>query len=484
MKLRNFRIIISGIILIGFLSGYFFNIEPYTFFTSLIAKVQFYPAFIPVYKKTVIGIVFILLILATIFLGRIYCSLLCPLGTLQDCLISISRKKRRSYIKASLLIRYTIPLLTILCSFFGITLLLELTEPYSIVSRLLSYITSLNITFFDKDSIILVSAIFISFIIVILLSVFRGRLYCNTICPTGAILSLLSYLPVFGIRINSKKCTSCRKCETICKAECIDIQNKKIDSSRCISCFNCIDVCKTKAIYYGLNKKKTCTVNSKELKQKMINSNRRDFIALFGVGIITYPISRLHLASSSKIPVIPPGSLNLKHFTENCTSCHLCITQCPTKVLKPAIFEYGFSNFMKPYLNFKYGACDYNCNICTQICPAKAILPVTLSEKQRISIGLAYINKKLCIPYVNGTACAACDEMCPTGATSMIKLKNGLPAPVINEDLCIGCGACQKACPVTPVKAINVTARKIHKKIEYKPLIKQDTPKQDEDFAF
>ena len=485
MKLKTIRIILSAIIFIVFLSGYFFKIEPYTYLTALIAKLQFYPTFIPVYKKAVLGTVFIILVVLSIFLGRIYCSLLCPLGTLQDCFISLLGRKKRSYVTISLLIRYTIPVLTIVCSIFGISLFLELTEPYSIMSRLLNYITSNDIHKFDKNSLVLASAIFISFLIVILMSIFRGRLYCNTLCPTGAILSLFTYFPVFGISIDQKKCTSCGKCEYICKAECIDIQKKKIDTSRCISCFSCIDVCSSKAIYYGVNKKADCINNNKlKNKKQKYNNARRDFIALFGLGILTYPVSRLLPAQSAKIPITPPGSLSIRHFTEHCTSCHLCMTQCPTKVLKPSMFEYGISNFMKPYLNFKYGACDYNCNICTQICPTKAIEPLTLKEKQKISIGLAHINIKLCIPYVKGTACAACDEMCPTGATHMIKLKNGLPAPVINQDLCIGCGACQKACPVSPIKAINVTARKIHTEIKYKPIIKQTTPKKDQDFAF
>ena len=54
--------------------------------------------------------------------------------------------------------------------------------------------------------------------------------------------------------------------------------------------------------------------------------------------------------------------------------------------------------------------------------------------------------------------------MCPTGAVYMIHT-NILPAPKVNNDICIGCGACQKACPTKPVKAITVTAREVHTEI-------------------
>ena len=199
---------------------------------------------------------------------------------------------------------------------------------------------------------------------------------------------------------------------------------------------------------------------------------------------MTYPFSKLLHAKSTAKPIVPPGSDSIKHFTENCTACHLCVSQCPTKVLKPSLLEYGIAGIMQPRLDYNVSYCDYNCNKCSKICPTKAIKPVSLNEKQNISIGLASIDENICIPYAKGTACAACDEMCPTGATRMIKYKNGLPAPKVEKDICIGCGACENACPVVPKKAITVSSRAYHTKIDPLKSTKNNTKDDIKDFAF
>ncbi|OGV21124.1 MAG: hypothetical protein A2X47_05735 [Lentisphaerae bacterium GWF2_38_69] len=315
---------------------------------------------------------------------------------------------------------------------------------------------------------------------IIILSLLRGRYYCNSFCPTGAILSLFSWFPLFAVRMNKDKCVSCGKCLQSCKAECIDVKDKRIDSSRCVACFNCMDKCNFNAISYSIFKKS----KSSEENPKGRQTNRRSVISLIVLGILTYPFSRLLHSKTSALPIVPPGSDSIKHFTENCTACHLCVSQCPTKVLKPSLFEYGIAGLMQPRLDYNSGYCDYNCNICNKICPTKAIKPLSLSDKQNISIGLASIDESICIPYAKGTACAACDEMCPTGATHMIKYKNGLPAPKVDNDICIGCGACENACPVAPKKAIIVTSRAYHTKIDPLKSTKSNSKDNINDFAF
>lgn len=479
MLFRVLRIFLSGLFFVAFLSGFIVHFHLFESISFLIASWQFFPAVISITKSGFLVAALIVILILTILFGRIYCSTICPLGTAQD-FFGVFSKKKRKFSSPSLLMRYAIPLISILFFVFGISVLIEITEPYSILSRSVIYVSGLSGYELKGDAFHIGIISLIIFCAIIVLSFFKGRYYCNSFCPTGAILSLFAYFPVFALRINKNKCVSCGKCVQFCKAECIDTKTKKIDNSRCVSCFNCIGKCNFKAIDFSLFTRP----KPSDITSKAIFESRRSIISLIVLGILLYPFSRFLHAKNSNLPIVPPGSGSIKHFTENCTSCHLCVSQCPTKVLKPSLFEYGIAGFMQPKLDYNSGYCDYNCNICNQICPAKAIKPVSLSEKQNVSIGLASIDERICIPYAKGTACAACDEMCPTGATHMITYKNGLPAPKVDKDICIGCGACEKACPVLPDKAIIVKSREIHTQIDPLKSVNKKSKDNIQDFAF
>jgi ferredoxin len=463
--MKQIRIVISGIVLIVFLSCFLFAGDFFNSLLSFIASYQFFPSLIKVIHTGTVTISVILIPIVTILFGRIYCSTICPLGTLQDSSSWLNRNKKYTYRKQNLFFRFAIPLISIILFFFSIPLIIIFIEPYSIVSRaanffLVSFGNRVNIEV--PFLILLVSGIILSLILT--LSFFKGRLYCNSICPVGAVLSIFSRIPLFfSFRIDKSKCKSCGKCEKNCKAECIDLKNKTIHSSKCVMCFNCLSICKNNAVKYSANG------FEKEKEKEKYNYSRRNFLSLGTISLLTYPVSKLFPQKSKIIPVTPPGSTGLKHFTESCTACQLCVTQCPTGVLRPSFFEYGLTGIMQPHLDFNYNSCDYNCVVCLKACPNGAINPLPLSDKRMISIGNAKIDKNICVVYKNETACAACDEMCPTGATHMIDYKNGLPAPTVNTNMCIGCGACEHACPTKPKKAIIVESFAEHKKIKALP---------------
>ena len=489
MNLRIIRILISFPVLVLFVFGLLYPGALFLDkFSSYLTDSQFIPSFIKLYKSGILGIALILIPIITIFFGRIYCSTICPLGTIQDCFILIG-KRRFKYYRIKPLYRYGIPLIAIVLFLVGIPLFLIEVESYSLAARLINTMTNL------PEGYYLLSFSFIcfiasTFIIIVLLfmSIFFGRLYCNTLCPTGAILSLFSFSPLLSVRLNKNNCISCRKCETTCKAGCINSESHTIDSSMCISCFRCISTCNNKAVKYGFKKRKRLVGNKCTPIETKKQFTRKDFLQLTAIGILGYSASKLiPFRIPKKIPFTPPGSKGLKHFTETCTACHICISKCPSKVLRPALYEYGIGGIMQTTLDFNVASCIYNCNLCSLACPNGAILPVSVKEKQKISIGTSAINKKICIVYKDKTACAACHEMCPTGAVYMIHT-NILPAPKVNNDICIGCGACQKACPTKPVKAIIVTARNIHTKITGLPIEKGFNPVsmdgENTDFAF
>jgi len=348
--------------------------------------------------------------------------------------------------------------------------------------------------------------------LVIWLSVWKGRLYCNTVCPVGTLLGLVSKKSLYQVRFDAG-CNQCGKCMFVCKSQCIDIKKREVDFSRCVGCANCIKSCDKNAIRYALS-----PAHKPELNEKQTNISKRYFIAgsvLFIAalgGLSTFKLfaqpltrrgqhhrhrrrsmikGRLHDISNGKgklelipsHPVTPPGSINQNHFTGACTACHLCVSSCPTGVLQPSLFEYGFFGMMQPHMDFDVNFCNYECTRCAEICPNGAILPLTVEEKLTTQIGIVRFEAKNCIVVIDETACGSCSEHCPTQAVRMVPYKGELTIPEIIPDICIGCGACEYACPVTPYKAIVIDGHLEHA-FAQKPEVEELEEKPLEDFPF
>ena len=170
-------------------------------------------------------------------------------------------------------------------------------------------------------------------------------------------------------------------------------------------------------------------------------------------------------------------------FKDLCTGCHLCVTQCPSQVLRPAGMEYGFDYLLKPHMSYLNSYCNYECTVCSEVCPTHAIRPITKEEKVTTQVGVAHFFINRCIVHTENTDCGACSEHCPTQAVQMVPYKGTLTIPQVNPDLCIGCGGCESICPVRPMRAIIIKANDVHKQVE-KP--KQEEVKEIEvtDFGF
>jgi ferredoxin len=154
--------------------------------------------------------------------------------------------------------------------------------------------------------------------------------------------------------------------------------------------------------------------------------------------------------------VTPPGSLGIKHFTDTCTACHLCISACPTQVLQPSIFEYGIMGLMQPYMDYVTNYCNFDCVICSEVCPTGAILSLTMEAKKTVQIGKVNLIIDNCVVKTDNTACGSCSEHCPTQAVRMVPYTGDLTIPEIRPEICVGCGACEHACPTRPFRAIYV----------------------------
>ena len=471
-----------------------------------LAKIQFLPALLALNLAVVVG-----LVLLTLVFGRIYCSVICPLGVMQDVVSWVSgRRKKKShrfgYSPEKRWLRYGVLAIFIVACVAGVGSLMALLAPYSSYGRIAQnilqpiYILGNNAlawmaerinsyAFYSRDVWLRSMPTFLiaaaTLTAVATLAWRSGRTYCNTICPVGTILSFMSRFAWFKVAVDEKKCNTCGLCSRSCKSACIDFKNHSIDYSRCVVCGDCIDTCHKQAITYAhhshhatwhpteaVHTEPTDTANS-------INASRRSF--LLGAAIAT--VSTALAQEKKKVdgglaeitdkqapkrdtPLTPPGSLSAQNMAQHCTACQLCVAECPNDVLRPST---DLKKLMQPTMSYERGYCRPECNRCSEVCPAGAIKPIKHEDKSSIQIGHAVWIKKNCVPVTDGKECGNCARHCPAGAITMISLnpndETSPKIPAVNTSRCIGCGACENLCPARPFSAIYVEGHEVHRYI-------------------
>jgi ferredoxin len=467
-----------------------------------LAKIQLVPAILAVNTVVIVA-----LVLLTLLFGRIYCSVICPLGIFQDGISYISgrrkgKKKRFRYSSPKTWLRYSVLVLFIVSIVAGISIIVSILDPYAAYGRMASnffapvYRLGNNLlaliaervgsyTFYSTEVWIKGWLTFgiaaITLIVVSILAWRHGRTYCNTICPVGTFLGFLSKFSLFRLTFNEEKCTKCKACERGCKSSCIDVKSMNIDHSRCVTCFNCIEKCKFGAINYApvkIGKKKE--VPKEESTQNIENDteglSRRSVLSVLGMMAVagTVKAQQLHVDGGlaeiedkkipeRKTPVVPPGALSVENMKSKCTACQLCVSACPNNILRPSN---KLTTFMQPEMSFERGYCRPECVECSQVCPTSAIKPITAADKSALAIGHAVWIKENCIVNRDEVQCNNCEQHCPTNAITMIDRDPGfsdsLKIPVIDTALCIGCGACEHLCPARPFSAIYVEGNVRH----------------------
>ena len=474
--LRKIRITLASIVFILCAALFLDGSGTVSSWFGWLAKLQFLPALLALNLAVVI-----VLIVLTLIFGRAYCSVICPLGIMQDGISHISsmRKGKQARFRWSpevKWLRYSILALFIIALVTGLTSVAALLAPYSAFGRIATSLV--------RPALPTAIIAGVTLLVVGVLAWIGGRTYCNTLCPVGTVLSFFSRFSLLRPVIDADKCRNCRACEHKCKASCINIDNHEIDYSRCVDCFNCLDSCRFGALHYRMAREgKACGasgtvqdnagVSTEEGKH---NAGRRAFISSSVIAATAialeaqekkvdggYAAVTAKKAPERTNPIVPFGAVSLRHFHQHCTRCQLCVSQCPNDVLRPST---SLDRLMLPEMSYENGWCRPECTKCSEVCPAGAILEITPEEKTAIHVGTASVDLDLCVVNRDNVHCGNCARHCPAGAIMMVRKnpddENSLRIPTVLEDRCIGCGACEFLCPSRPYSAIHVNGRIDH----------------------
>ncbi|RYZ65840.1 MAG: 4Fe-4S binding protein, partial [Proteobacteria bacterium] len=308
---------------------------------------------------------------------------------------------------------------------------------------------------------------------------FIPRFWCRVLCPLGAFLGVFARFALFGMEKDHAKCTDCNLCLVHCQGADSPQGGVKWRQDECHMCLNCETACPEDVIKFRFLPNRKSTIVKPD-------TDRRTVLATAAAGAAFIPLARV--ADSIDVNyhprvIRPPGAVEERAFLERCIRCAECMKVCPNNALHPALFEAGIEGLWTPILIARIGYCENSCVLCGQVCPTGAIQKITEKEKlgqgvAPVKIGTAFYDHGRCLPWSMQTPCIVCEEFCPTSPKAiwveeveapvrdskygpegaqpaMLTVK--LQRPHVDPSLCIGCGACEKVCPVQDQPAVYVT---------------------------
>ncbi len=372
-------------------------------------------------------ILFFVLIIFTVLFGRLYCSIICPLGILQEFL-ALLRGKKANTPHINYGFKYILSAITFGALIGGSTILIRYIEPYTMFGSAFS-ITILGLVF--------------TFTILAIVY-YKNRFFCTNICPVGAILGLIAKYSINKIYIDKENCVSCGMCAKACPSGCINHKEKTVDNEICIKCFKCISICRKNSIKYGFLKEKVDFNPSRRQVLRTIGA-----IAFLSAGYAAGVKFTKKITNKIKSIILPPGAISADRFVNKCLNCNLCVQNCTNNIIQKAD-----KNFEVVHIDYIKGKkhCKFNCNKCSEVCPSGAIKKIDKKEKQNTRIAMATVISEKC------QKCGICSYSCPKEA--IIYEDNN--TAYVDKTKCIGCGLCKASCPHD---AIEIFAIKEQEKI-------------------
>ncbi len=453
------------------------------------------------------------ILIPTFFLGRFFCGWICPLGTLNHFFGNLKSERKRGLQRLELnrykkwqTLKYYVLTAALVSALFGGSLLAAM-DPISLTIRSLtvSVLPALNYAFnatfgaldhlpglrFATDiAEFILKATLLSFkqpyfrqgfflglvfLAILIFNLRITRFWCRALCPLGALLGVLSRWSLLGLEKNPGHCEDCNRCLLHCQGGDDPIPNAPWRKAECHLCFNCVADCPEASLRFKFLPALQNTV-------EVPNLQRRRALASVAAGAALLPVLRstAGLAAEADPRLIrPPGSLDEKNFLARCIRCGECMKVCPTNALQPTLAQAGFEGLWTPVLAPRIGYCEPSCVLCGQVCPTGAIWEITQAEKgwlpatatknaKPVRLGTAFYDRGRCLPWALATECIVCEEWCPTSPKAIylrpadVFDRDGKPKqvrqPYLDADRCIGCGACEFACPVKGQPAVYVTS--------------------------
>jgi len=436
-----------------------------------------------------------LMFVFSIILGRFFCGWICPLGTVID-LITNKIKKTALIGLFKTPLKYYLLLTLLFTALFNVNLS-GILDPMAILIRALTFFiyplfgyvfrggwTGLYSLIGDsrdniepayrflRDYILpfretFYSLAFISFLLLIFilfLERYEKRNWCKNLCPLGTLLGILGRFSLFR-RLPGKLCSDCGSCKDICPT---GFDTEILQKNDCILCMDCALKCNYQRIKFKFrwpgNK------NKAERAEKLPVYERRVFVGGLLSGFFFSRVFAFRLPSQSEKLLRPPGVTDENDFQKKCVRCGECMKGCLRSALYPDYFRSGPYGLFMPVVIPRLGYCEYNCNLCGQICPTGAIPNLPLENKKNGIIGHAVIDKNHCLPYAKKMNCIVCEEHCPIPEkairSEVVEEKDYtgkkviLKRPYIVDELCTGCGICENKCPLEGKPAIEVFSKK------------------------
>jgi len=390
----------------------------------------------------------LLTVVVTLVFGRVWCGWFCPLGAILELFGRKGRKLRWQGLRQW---KYVILFSILVLAIFG-SLAFMYFEPITILVRGITSIFKPIVEYVqleDKEAFSLPGInwwlIAIPFVLVLGLNFVEKRFWCRYLCPLGALVGLGSKFSWIKRRVNQISCVQCGDCAALCTMGAISSERDfTSDPAECIMCMDCAPPCPKTAITFE--------------RGEMLGWNnefdpgRREALVTLGTGALAVGLLALDVGSvkAAKNTVLRPPGAQGDDFLDKCIRCDQCIEGCPNHALLPAVFEGGWDAMWTPIMNaFEGGACDYDCNLCGQICPSGAIPPLTLDEKRKAVIGIAQVDFDVCV------RCMDCLENCPYECFEEVEVEGirGVFPKVRPED-CVGCGVCVFVCPEQEERAV------------------------------